>query len=76
MKLFSTILNTSTALTLKICDYHSEIKLDYDFLVDENTKSTDFMHFVSTIIRNQEHFFEDPEMIILGTTISGDKPKV
>ena len=76
MKLLSTILTSSTPMILKICDYHSEIELEYSFLIDDNTKSSDFLHFVSVIIQNQNNFFEDPEMVILGTNTSGEKPKV
>jgi hypothetical protein len=76
MKLLSTILLTTTPLKIKILDYHSEIVLEYSLLIGENAKSTDFFHAISTIIRNQVKFFEDPGLVIIGNDVSGEKSKV
>jgi hypothetical protein len=76
MNLVCSIFLTTTPVAIKIMDYHSEIKLEYNFLIDKTTKSTDFMHMISVIIKNQSNFFQDPEMVLVGNAFSGEKPKV
>ena len=76
MCLISTILINTRPISIVIMDYHSEISLEYNFLSNEKTKSIDLFHFISVIIMNQEDFFKEPEMILIGTKTSGEKPKV
>ena len=45
-KLISSILISTFPIKIKIIDYHSEIELEYDFLVNKKSKSIDFFNAI------------------------------